>query len=54
MTQKTLIKNATIVNENEIFVSDILIEGQFISKIDKDITDSHARVIDDEGLIVIP
>lgn len=54
MTQKTLIKNATIVNENEIFVSDILIEGQFISKIDKDITDSHARVIDAEGLIVIP
>lgn len=54
MTQKTLIKNATIVNENEIFVSDILIEGQFISKIDKDITDSHSRVIDAEGLIVMP
>ena len=54
MTQKTLIKNATIVNENEIFVSDILIEGQFISKIDKEITDSHARVIDAEGLIVMP
>ena len=54
MTQKTLIKNATIVNENEIFVSDILIEGQFISKIDKDITDSHARIIDAEGLIVMP
>jgi dihydroorotase len=54
MTQKTLIKNATIVNENEIFVSDILIDGQFISKIDKDITDSHARVIDAEGLIVMP
>ena len=54
MTQKTLIKNATIVNENEIFVSDILIEGQFISKIDKDITDSYARVIDAEGLIVMP
>ena len=54
MTQKTLIKNATIVNENEVFVSDILIEGQYISKIDKDITDSHARVIDAEGLIVMP
>jgi len=54
MTQKTLIKNATIVNENEIFVSDILIEGQFISKIEKDITDSTAKVIDAEGLIVIP
>lgn len=54
MTQKTLIKNATIVNENEIFVSDILIEGQFISKIDKDITDSYAREIDAEGLIVMP
>lgn len=54
MTQKTLIKNATIVNENEIFVSDILIEGQFISRIDKDIIDSQARVIDAEGLIVMP
>jgi len=54
MTQKTLIKNATIVNENEIFVSDILIEGQIISKIEKDITDSSAKTIDAEGLILMP
>jgi dihydroorotase len=54
MTQKTLIKNATIVNENEIFVSDILIDGQFISKIDRDITDSDAKIIDAEGLILMP
>jgi dihydroorotase len=54
MTQKTLIKNATIVNENEIFVSDILIEGQFISKIEKDITDSTAKLIDAQGLILMP
>jgi dihydroorotase len=54
MTQKTLIKNATIVNENEIFVSDILIEGQFISKIEKDITDSDAKIVDAQGLILMP
>jgi dihydroorotase len=52
--QKTLIKNATIVNEDEIFVSDILIEGQYISKIESTIEESNAKIIDAEGLIVMP
>lgn len=52
--QKTLIKNATIVNEDEIFVSDILIEGQYISKIEPAIEESNAKIIDAEGLIVMP
>lgn len=51
---KTLIKNATIVNEDEIFVSDVLIEGQFISRIDRDITDDTATVINAEGLVLMP
>lgn len=51
---KILIKNATIVNEDEIFVSDLLIEGSLISQIDKDITDDSAKIIDAEGLILIP
>ncbi len=52
--QKTLIKNATIINENETFVSDVLIEGQFISKIERDITEPNATIINAEGLILMP
>lgn len=51
---KILIKNATIVNEGEMFVSDILIDGQFISKIDREISDDTARLIDAEGLVLLP
>jgi len=54
MMQKTLIKNATIVNEDEIFVSDLLIEGSYISQIDKDITAENATIIDAEGLVLMP
>lgn len=54
MMQKTLIKNATIINENETFVSDVLIEGQFISKIERDITEPNATIINAEGLILMP
>ena len=34
----TLIKNARIVNQGNIFVSDLLIEDDIISKIDEDIS----------------
>lgn len=51
---KILIKNATIVNEDETFVSDVLIDGNIISQIDKDITDDSARIIDAEGLVLMP
>ena len=52
--QKILIKNATIVNEDEQFISDLLIEGNFIAEIGRDITDSSAKVIDATGLILMP
>lgn len=52
--KKTLIKNATIVNENETFVSDVLIEGSYISKIERDITEPNATIINAEGLILMP
>lgn len=52
--KKTLIKNATIVNEDEIFVSDVLIEGELIARIDRDITGEHATVIDAQGLYLLP
>jgi dihydroorotase len=51
---KYLIKSATIVNEDETFVSDVLINNQIIERIDRDITDDTATIINAEGLILIP
>jgi dihydroorotase len=51
---KILIKNATIVNEDEAFVSDVLIENELIVRIDRDITDDSANVINAEGLHLMP
>ena len=52
---KTLIKNARIVNENQIFESDLLIENDLISKIDKNISEDNIdRIIDGSGKILIP
>ena len=51
---KTLIKNAKIVNENKIFEGDILIEGEYIKAIDKEILARDAQVIDVKGNYVIP
>ncbi len=39
MIMNTLIRNATIVNEGTTFVSDVLIEGEIIRRIAKDISD---------------
>jgi len=52
--KKTLIKNVTIVNENEIFVSDVLIEGSYISKIERNISEPNATIINAEGLVLMP
>lgn len=52
---KYLIKNITIVNEGEIFNSDILIDGEIISKIEKEIdNDVNAIEINGEGLHLFP
>lgn len=51
----TLIKGATIVNENKVFVGDVLIEGEIISKIDTNIEPSNnINVINAEGKYLIP
>jgi len=53
--KKMLIKNATIVNEDEIFVSDILIENGIIKQIERDIeVVEGAGVIDATGLHLLP
>lgn len=51
---KYIIKSATIVNEDETFVSDILINNEIIERIDRDITDDAATIINAEGLILMP
>jgi len=51
---KILLKNASVVNENTIVETDILLQDDFILKIDKDITDKNARVIDVKGKYVLP
>lgn len=52
---KILIKNATIVNENQFFESDLLIENDLISKIDKNISEEGIdKVIDAAGKFLFP
>jgi len=52
---KTLIKNAKVVNENQIFESDLLIENEIISKIEKNISEIGIdNIIDASGKILIP
>ncbi|GGD19235.1 dihydroorotase [Flavobacterium orientale] len=51
----TLIKNAKIVSEGKIFEGDVLIEGEIISQIAKNISAPHdANSIDAEGHYLIP
>ena len=49
-----LIKGATLVNENDIFVSDVLIRNGRIEKIAKNIEFAGAKEIDAEGLHLLP
>ncbi|MDV7186681.1 dihydroorotase [Lutibacter sp. TH_r2] len=52
----TLIKNAQIVNEGEIFEGDVLIDGEYIVDIDQTISSKSAntKIIDAEGKFLIP
>ena len=51
---KILIKNAKIVNENAIFESDVLLDEAIILKIDANISDTNAKVIDVAGNYLLP
>ena len=52
---KTLIKNAKIVNEGQIFQSDLLIENDLILKISNNILTSEAdKIIDAAGKYLLP
>ncbi len=54
MNSKILIKNALIINEGQIFKSDLLIENDVISKISSSIIDAEATLINAEGLYLLP
>ena len=52
---KTIIKNARIVNEGNIFKSDILINGDLIQEIAQNIlVNGEEKIIDAEGCFLIP
>lgn len=51
---KTLIKNVKIVNEGNIFESDILIENDLISKIESNISEAADQIIDGSGKYLLP
>ncbi|NAS12709.1 dihydroorotase [Poritiphilus flavus] len=52
--KKTLLKNAKLVNEGQIIEGDLLIEGSRISRIDTEISDDTAEVIDLEAKLLLP
>jgi dihydroorotase len=55
MTKSTLIKNASIVNENTTFLGDVLIENEIIKEIAAEIkATENVEVIDAEGKTLIP
>lgn len=56
MSSKTILNNATIVNENKSYKGHILIEGDFIKSIHTGdpLSDSDAKIIDLEGRYLFP
>jgi len=50
----TLIKNGTLITASETFAADILIEGERISLIGKDLHHPNADVIDARGRLIMP
>lgn len=52
--KRILLKHATIVNEGLQREADVLLEGNFIKRIDPDISDAQAQVIDLKGALLLP
>ncbi len=52
---KTIIRNARVINEGEIYQADIELDGQFISRIERNgIASGQGREIDAEGHLLMP
>lgn len=52
--KRILIKNGILVNEDQQFVADVLVEGTYIAKIGTDLSHPHAEVIDARGGYIFP
>src|SRR6476660_8668257 len=52
--KKFLIKNANIVNEGVVFQGDVVINGQYIERIGRDLTDPNAEIVDAKGKHLLP
>ena len=52
--ERILIKNGKLVNDGSIFESDLLIEGNTIKRIDADISDTTARIVDAANKYILP
>ena len=50
----TLIKNGTLITASDTFPADILVEGEIIREIGKDLTHPNAEVVDASGKLVMP
>jgi hypothetical protein len=51
---KTIIKNGTIVTDEDIFTGDVLIDGEKIAEIGPGLTAQDAQVVDATGKLVFP
>ena len=51
---KLLLKNATLVCPDRIIQSDLLTEDQRIVRIDRDISDDNAQILNCSDLLVLP
>ncbi|HLG34465.1 MAG TPA: dihydroorotase [Bacteroidia bacterium] len=49
-----LVKNARFVNEGKTFEGDVLLENEFIARIDRDISHRTAKIIDANGNTLMP
>lgn len=51
---RIILKNAKVVNENRTFETDVLLEGDYIARMDADISDANASVVDLNGDLLLP
>lgn len=51
---KTLIKNGTVITAETTRKADVLVQGEVIRRIDENIKDNEAVVVDASGLLVLP
>ena len=49
-----IIKNGTLITASETYIADILIEGEKITEIGKNLACQEAEIIDAEGMLVMP